>query len=316
MIETGEKGAKKKPDFSDIFGAELCQLAAEDPRICAITAAMSSGCGLNEFAARFPDRFFDVGIAEQHALTFAGGLAKNGMKPVFAVYSSFLQRGFDQIIHDLALQNVSVILGIDRAGIVGEDGETHQGLFDIPMMLSIPGIRIYSPTGYDDLRTILAKQLQSGEGITAIRYPKGYEPDMSLPFTAPEENAEWIGASADFCVVSYGRQVVSCLAGIRKANVPVAFLKLNRIFPIEKEVVSKLLKFKKIIVIEECYQNNGIGAYLGNQLITHDYQGLFRNLGIKNGFLKAGQPDDLLQECHLDADSIAEVIRKMGAIER
>ncbi len=315
VVETGEHGQKVKPDFSDIFGGELCRLAEENSKICAITAAMSAGCGLTEFSKKYPERFFDVGIAEQHALTFAGGLAKNGMKPVFAVYSSFLQRGFDQVIHDLALQGASMTLCIDRAGIVGEDGETHQGLFDIPMLLPIPGVSIYSPTSYTDLKTVLRQQIGSGTGISAIRYPRGYEPDMVLPFDQPEAAAEWLGTSLELCVVSYGRQVVSCLQGIRKANLQVSFLKLNRIYPIDEEVVRKLFQYKRILFIEECYQTGGIGEYLGNLLMNAHYRGLYRNFGIKNHFMKSGKPDDLLKECHLDSGSIAEMIRKFEAMK-
>lgn len=311
-IETGEHGTKTKPDFSDVFGSTLCELAKEDHKICAITAAMCPGCGLNEFSRKYPERFFDVGIAEQHALTFAGGLAKNGMNPVFAVYSSFLQRGFDQIIHDLSLQNVHATLCIDRAGIVGEDGETHQGLFDIPMLLPVPGISIYSPTSYTDLATILKEKIQHPQGITAIRYPRGYEPDMVLPFEHPEKDVEWCGQSKDFCVVSYGRQVVACLHGIKKAKLPVSFLKLNRIFPIDEAVIERLLGYKHILFVEECYQTGGIGAYLGNRLMNHNYKGCYRNIGIQNRFLKPGKPADLLKECGLDGDRIAEMIRRFG----
>ncbi len=315
VVETGEHGKKVKPDFSDVFGNELVNLAENDSKICAITAAMASGCGLSMFAQKFPDRFFDVGIAEQHALTFAGGLARNGLKPVFAVYSSFLQRGFDQVIHDLALQNLDVTLCIDRAGIVGEDGETHQGLFDIPMLMPIPGISIYSPTSYLDLRTVLQKRISSGSGITAVRYPRGYEPDMMLPFSHPENDCEWSGTSKDLCVISYGRQVVACLQGIRKANLQVSFLKLNRIFPISNDVVGKLHSYKRILFIEECYQSSGIGTYLGNLLLNSGYQGVYRNVGIKTQFLKSGKPDDLFRECHLDGDSVAEMICKIEAMK-
>lgn len=315
VVETGEHGQKVKPDFSDVFGSELCRLAMEDKKICAITAAMSAGCGLTEFSRTFSDRFFDVGIAEQHALTFAGGLAKNGMKPVFAVYSSFLQRGFDQVIHDLALQGLSMTLCIDRAGIVGEDGETHQGLFDIPMLLPIPGISIYSPTSYTDLRAALDKRLKNGEGVSAIRYPRGYEPDMMLPFQEPAEDVEWIGTSEELCVISYGRQVVACLQGVRKANIQVSFLKLNRIFPIDDQVIQRLLHYKRILLIEECYSNGGIGVHIGNLLMNCNYRGIYRNFGIKNQFLKSGKPGDLLKECHLDGDSIAAMIQRIAGMD-
>lgn len=314
VVETGEHGNKVKPDFSDVFGTELCQLAAKDPKICAITAAMGAGCGLTEFSCTYPNRFFDVGIAEQHALTFACGLAKNGMKPVLAIYSSFLQRGFDQVIHDLALQDVTATLCIDRAGIVGEDGETHQGLFDIPMLLPIPGISIYSPASYNDLRTVLQKQINVS-GVKAIRYPRGYEPDMSLPFKQSEKDVEWIGTSNELCVVSYGRQVVSCLKGIRKANLQVSFLKLNRIYPIADEVIQKLRQYKRVLFVEEGYINGGIGAYVGNLLLNCNYRGIYCNIGIKNQFLKSGKPEDLLKECGLDGDSIAEMIQKIEALE-
>ncbi len=315
VVETGEHGKKVKPDFSDIFGQELCRLAEVDPQICAITAAMAPGCGLTEFSQKYPERFFDVGIAEQHALTFAGGLAKNGMKPVFAVYSSFLQRGFDQVIHDLALQEVHATICIDRAGIVGEDGETHQGLFDIPMLLSVPGISIYSPSCYDDMRTVLNRCLSASSGLNAIRYPRGYEPDMVLPFQHPDEDVEWMGNTDELCVVSYGRQVVPCLKGIRKANLKVSFLKLNRVYPIAPETIKRLLSYKRIIFIEEGYQVGGVGNYLGNLLLNAAYQGRYRNFGIQNHFMKSGKVDDLLRETHLDGDSIAEMILKFGAIK-
>ncbi len=313
-VETGAHGSKPKADFSEVFGDELCRLAEKDPKICAITAAMSAGCGLSAFATRYPERFFDVGIAEQHALTFAGGLAKNGMKPYFAVYSSFLQRGFDQIIHDLALQGHFATICVDRAGIVGEDGETHQGLFDIPMLLSIPGISIYSPTDYDELRIRLRLSAESENGVNVIRYPRGCEPDMTLPFKDYEAPVEWLGSSDELCVISYGRQVVSCLAGIRKANRQVSFLKLNRIFPLDESAIRELMRFKRILFVEEGYQSSGIGAYLGNLLINHQYRGVYRNFGIDTQFLKSGKPNDLLQECHLDSNSVAQMITSIEAI--
>ncbi|MBQ7089484.1 MAG: 1-deoxy-D-xylulose-5-phosphate synthase [Clostridia bacterium] len=314
-VETGAHGAKPKADFSEVFGDELCQLAEKDDKICAITAAMGAGCGLSAFAKKYPNRFFDVGIAEQHAITFAGGLAKNGMKPFFAVYSSFLQRGFDQIIHDLALQQHSATICVDRAGIVGEDGETHQGLFDVPMLLSIPGITIYSPTCYEELRTRLRLSAASDNGVHIIRYPRGCEPDMTLPFNDYSAPVEWLGNSDELCVISYGRQVVACLSGIRKANRQVSFLKLNQIFPLDHATVSNLKHFKRILFIEEGYQSSGIGAHLGNLLINQGYKGVYRNFGINSQFLKSGKPGDLLQECHLDSDGVAKMIGSIEAIE-
>ncbi len=311
VVETGEHDPKAKPDFSDVFGQTLCDLARKDPKICAITAAMGSGCGLSAFAKEFPDRYYDVGIAEQHALTFAGGLARNGIKPVFAVYSSFLQRGFDQVIHDLSLQGHTMTICVDRAGIVGEDGETHQGLFDVPMLLPIPGVALYSPTSYQELRSVLTHCLTSGKGISVVRYPRGQEPDMVLPFQNPMEPVEWSGSSKELCVVSYGRQVVPCLKGIREARLPVSFLKLNRIAPLEEAVLKELMTYRRILLVEECYQVGGIGAYLGNLLINHHYQGYYHSFGIENQFLKSAKYHDLLAECHLDGGSVAKMIQRL-----
>ena len=311
-VETGKQSSDKKIDFSSVFGEELCELAEKDSRICAITAAMASGCGLTDFSKRFPDRFFDVGIAEQHALTFAGGLARNGMKPVFAVYSSFLQRGYDQVIHDLALQGHSMILCIDRAGIVGEDGETHQGLFDVPMLLPIPNVSIFSPTTYDELRGALRRSICDEQGISVVRYPRGSVSAEQLSFKDADANVQWYGNNEDFCVISYGREVVPCLKAIRLAKVPVSFLKLNKIFPISEETLQKLLCFKKILFIEEGFTNGGVGAYLGNWLLNNGFSGIYKNVGIDNLFMRSGKTDELLKEHRLDVESLAEMISLMG----
>lgn len=314
-VETGKQSADKKADFSSVFGDELCALAKKDPRICAITAAMASGCGLTDFSKQFPDRFFDVGIAEQHALTFAGGLAKNGMKPVFAVYSSFLQRGYDQVIHDLALQGHSMTICIDRAGIVGEDGETHQGLFDIPMLLPIPNVSIYSPSTYDELRAALNRSIYE-EGVSVVRYPRGSAPSEQLSFDDADADVHWYGNNADFCIASYGRVVIPCLKAIRSAKIPVTFLKMNKISPLSNQDIERLLQYKKILFVEECFENGGVGSHLGNVLINRGFNGIYRNVGIKNIFMHSGKPSELLKECHLDEESIAEMISLMGDIER
>ena len=171
-IETG-KSESSGENFSSVFGTHICNLAARDDRICAITAAMQLGTCLTGFAKQFPTRFFDTGIAEEHAVTFAGGLAAGGMLPVFAVYSSFLQRGYDQIIHDVALQRVKVVFAIDRAGLVGEDGETHQGIFDAAFLNSVPGISVYAPAYYDELYFAFNQALYHCDGTAAVRYPRG-----------------------------------------------------------------------------------------------------------------------------------------------
>ncbi len=172
-VETGEVKNHNGPGFSDIFGSELVKLAEENKDIVAITAAMPHGTGLNLFSERFKNRFFDVGIAEQHAVTFAAGMASNGLKPVVAIYSSFLQRAYDQILHDVSLQNLHVVLAIDRAGIVGEDGETHQGIYDISYLRHIPNMTILAPADYTELKAMLRYAILTHNGPIAIRYPKG-----------------------------------------------------------------------------------------------------------------------------------------------
>lgn len=162
-----------KESFSSVFGEELCKLAKQNEKVCAITAAMKSGTGLNNFSKLYKNRFFDVGIAEEHAVTFAGGLAAGGLVPVVAVYSTFLQRAYDEIIHDVALQNVKVIFAVDRAGFNGDDGATHQGIFDIPFLNSVPYMKIFAPSFFDELRVMLNNAVSNCDGMLAIRYPRG-----------------------------------------------------------------------------------------------------------------------------------------------
>lgn len=153
----------------------MCDFAEQDSRVCCITAAMAPGTGLTEFSKKHPKRFFDVGIAEQHAVTFASGLAKNGMIPVFAVYSTFLQRSYDQLIHDVAMQGLKIIFGIDRAGFVGEDGESHQGVFDVSFLNSVPGLTVYAPADYEEMAVMFVRAFYNDKGAAAVRYPRGQE---------------------------------------------------------------------------------------------------------------------------------------------
>ena len=166
-VTTGDTGEKSQ-SFSDEFGKTMCTLAQNNPKICAITAAMQNGTGLSEFREKFRGRFFDVGISEEHAVTFAGGLAAGGMLPVFAVYSTFLQRAYDQLIHDVSMQNTKVILAVDRAGVVGEDGKTHQGVFDAAYLQTIPNITVYSPTYFRELNLQLTYLVEKGQGLSLI----------------------------------------------------------------------------------------------------------------------------------------------------
>ncbi len=218
-VDTGDTGEKAQ-SFSDEFGHTLCRLAKENPKLCAITAAMEAGTGLSGFRQQFKNRFYDVGIAEEHALTFAGGLAAGGLLPVFAVYSTFLQRGYDQLIHDVSLQGLKIILAIDRAGAVGEDGKTHQGLFDAAYLRTVPGVTLYSPAYFEELRDQLAFLVQEGQGLCAVRYPRGKELYKPPYFRSTTAAFSLYGETkAPVCLATYGRlfsfaaEAVNQLAG-------------------------------------------------------------------------------------------------------
>ena len=205
-VETGAPKPSAK-GYSEAFGQTLCELAETNQQICAITAAMSIGTGLNRFAKKYKDRFFDVGIAEEHAVTFAAGLASGGMIPVFAVYSTFLQRSYDQILHDAALQNLHLVLDVDRAGVVGEDGETHQGIYDVAFLQTIPHVTIYAPACFAELELYLRKALLHTEGVVAVRYPRGGELMLPLDWQASQKPFVMTGEEdARILLVTYGRE--------------------------------------------------------------------------------------------------------------
>ncbi|MBQ1617022.1 MAG: 1-deoxy-D-xylulose-5-phosphate synthase, partial [Ruminococcus sp.] len=204
-VDTGEPISSKE-NFSAVFGRKLCELANADERVCAVTAAMRTGTGLQDFVKLYKDRFFDVGIAEEHAVTFSAGLALNGMLPVFAVYSTFLQRSYDQLIHDASMQKAHLVLAIDRAGVVGEDGETHQGLFDVSMLNAVPNTTVYSPCYFDGLQNALTAALFEDEGLVAVRYPRGGEGEKPGDYTRENINYELYGdRDAKLLLITYGR---------------------------------------------------------------------------------------------------------------
>ncbi|MBR2100210.1 MAG: 1-deoxy-D-xylulose-5-phosphate synthase, partial [Eubacterium sp.] len=205
-VNTGEP-INSGETFSSVFGKSLMNLADKDFRFCAVTAAMATGTGLVEFAEKYPKRFFDVGIAEQHAVTFSAGLARNGLLPVFAVYSTFLQRSYDQLIHDIAMQDLKVIFAIDRAGFVGEDGESHQGLFDTAYLMSVPKLTVFAPTYFDELSSMLYQAAYKEKNAVAIRYPRGSEGKKPEDYSYQKENYSIFGnENAKFAIVTYSRE--------------------------------------------------------------------------------------------------------------
>jgi len=291
-----------KITFSDIAGRTLCEMAENDDKICAVTAAMESGTGLSDFAAKYPDRFFDVGIAEQHAVTFTAGLAKGGMKPYFAVYSSFLQRAYDQIIHDCAIGNVPLTLLVDRAGIVGEDGETHQGLFDVSFLTSIPNITVYSPTYYDELVYAINLTALQG-GVNAIRYPRGCEVPSNTFKIDFKGDYTVLNGNGDRVVITYGKLFSEALKA-KEADESITLIKLNKIFPISDALVLGLKNCKKIDFYEESVKSGGIGEHLSALLLENGFKGEFIIHAVNNEFVPMAKTDAALKKLGLDYESM------------
>ena len=255
-VKTGEK-PNAETSFADVFGKELARLAEKDERIVAITAAMKYGTGLNHFKGALKQRLFDVGIAEEHAVSFGAGLASMGKIPVFSVYSSFLQRSYDELIHDISIPNLHMVIAIGNAGIVGEDGETHQGLFDIPFLTTIPNVTVYSPSSYEELRICLKKALYDDSGLVCVRFPRGEECDIDLPCTIGHNLTE---RGSDTLLISYGREVVE----VEKAAIELGAdtLKLTSIYPLHEDIPEIIERYRKAYIFEECSADGSIGEKL------------------------------------------------------
>ncbi len=294
--------------FSNVFGKELERLGCADSRICGITAAMKYATGMNHFAAACHERFFDTGIAEQHAVTFAAGLACEGMLPVFAVYSTFLQRGYDQLIHDCAIENTHITLAIDRAGLVGEDGETHQGIFDVPMLSAIPNTTVYSPADFAELRSCLYRAVYETRGIAAVRYPKGGEYPHPLPAGAAlpsgaalSSNYTYSGKSSRTLAVSYGR--IGCWLHEAAEQSGSDWLRLIRITPLPESVAETAAQYERVVFFEEGMLGGGIAERLCASLRKRGFKGSFDMVGIDR-FVPAATTEEQLAMFGLDKPSM------------
>lgn len=312
-VETGYPvGDKKAPSYSEIFGRALTELAAHDKRIIAISAAMREGTGLECFAEKYPDRFYDVGIAEPHAVTFAAGLATQGFRPVVAIYSTFLQRGYDEIIHDVCLQNLPVIFAVDRAGIVGEDGPTHQGVFDLSYLRHIPNLVVMSPRDDIELKAMFELGLKHN-GPSAIRYPRGRISQKSGVGSLKSElkigEAEILKDGTDIALIAIGTTVYPALSaaerleedGIRATVINARFVK-----PLDKALIfSAASRIKRIITIEENVLAGGFGSaileYL-NSVDIHDVK--IKTLGIPDEFVEQGSQAILRKKYGIDEEGI------------
>lgn len=293
--------------FSDVFGDELCKIAGSDEKVVAITAAMCGGTGLEGFSQKFPKRFFDVGIAEGHAVSMAAGMAKQGLVPVFAVYSSFLQRGYDMLIHDVSLLNLHVVLGIDRAGIVGSDGETHHGVFDVSYLSSVPGMTILCPSSFEELRSMLNTAIYDIPGPVAVRYPKGGETGTS-PFFA--------NGRPDITIVAYGSmiwQAYKAGQALSQRGVKAQVVKIDRICPLDcGAVLSSLMKSGRLIVSEDVCTAGCVGEKIlaaAAQVGIRIEKAKLLNLG--GGIVPHGTVDELMADCGVDAAAIVKAAEEM-----
>lgn len=313
-VETGNVLEQKKSDtYTDVFADIMCDLGEKEPKLVAITAAMKDGTGLSKFQEKYPDRFFDVGIAEQHAVTFAAGLAAAGMKPVFAVYSSFLQRGYDQIVHDVCTQNLPVVFAIDRAGIVGNDGETHQGVFDIAYLNHIPNMTILAPKN----RWEFAEMMQfavAHKGPVAIRYPRGNVYDGLQEFQEPIVcgKSEVIAKEQGIAIFGFGHMMETAeqvWKSLKEQGYSCSLINSRFVKPMDTDVLDEMSEGHKLFVtIEEATVSGGYGANVMKYVSEQNSAVKVLNLGVPDIFVEHGNISQLRKLIGLDSESIVEKI--------
>ena len=313
-VTTGETiGGSGKDSYTDIFSKVLADIGKKDERVVAITAAMADGTGLSRFAKLFPERFFDVGIAEEHAMTFAAGLAAGGMKPVFAVYSSFLQRAFDQTIHDVCLQNLPVVIAVDRAGLVGSDGETHQGVFDLSFLSTIPNLSILSPKNRWEMADMVRFAV-SFQYPVALRYPRGEAYEGLKEFRAPIEygKSELLYEESEIAVMFVGH--MSFLAeqvreDLKAAGYQCSLINARFVKPLDTEMIWKISENHRILVtIEENVLTGGFGEQVEDFVMREDIPLKVRTIGISDDYVEHGNVDVLRKEVGLDRESIVKKV--------
>lgn len=297
--------------FSSVFGKALCTCAAEDPKVCAITAAMADGTGLTPFEKEFPNRFFDVSIAEGHGVAMAAGLAKQGMTPVFAVYSTFLQRSYDMLLHDIALQQLHVVLVVDRAGLVGNDGETHHGAFDALFLPTVPGMTVYCPANFTELRAMLREAVLHCDGPVAVRYPRGGE--GRYRGNGGQGAAVRLREGKDVTILTYGvlvNHALDAAEALEQRGVQAGIVKLNRIAPLcYEDLAESLSGCGSMIAVEDCNGSGCVGQRVAAILATH--ADAPKKLIVKNlagSFVPAGSVEELEHSLGLDAAGIAQAV--------
>jgi 1-deoxy-D-xylulose-5-phosphate synthase len=301
-----------------VFGQTLLEIAETDPKVLAVTAAMPEGTGLAAFSNKFPDRFFDVGIAEQHGVTFAAGLATEGFKPVVAIYSTFLQRAFDQVLHDVCLESLHVVFAIDRGGIVGEDGPTHQGVFDYAYLRCLPNMVVMAPKDENELRHML-KTAISHDGPIAVRYPRGVGVGASLTSTLSElpiGKGEVLKHGDDLLILAVGssvKEALSARAQLKADNIEATVVNCRFIKPLDAELIGNLARrIQKVITVEENVLHGGFGSAVLESLNSQDIVNVrIKRVGIADIFVEHGPQRQLRSVYGVDAAAIAQAARQL-----
>lgn len=303
------------PSYTDVFGESIVQLAAEDPRIVAVTAAMPEGTGLTRFAKTFPDRFFDVGIAEQHGVTFAAGMATRGFKPVVAIYSTFLQRAYDQVIHDVCIEGLPLVFAVDRGGIVGEDGVTHQGLFDLSYLRSIPNLALMVPKDENELRRMLLTAIQHS-GPSALRYPRGTATGAALDPTItplPVGRGELLQEGSDVLLIAVGPCVYEAMSAAQQLSaegISAALINARFVKPLDEALIHAWAsKIPRIVTVEENARQGGFGSAVLETLADAGLPFQIARIGLPDEFVEHGSPKILRAQYGLDAAGILETAR-------
>ena len=311
-IETGKPKKEKKPDYSKVFGEKIVEMAKKDSRIVAITASMKDGTGLTKFQKEFPNRFFDIGIAEQHALGMAAGMAKEGMIPIVPIYSSFYQRAYDQVIHDIALQNLPVIMCVDRAGVVGADGETHQGTLDMAFFRIVPNLTIMAPKDFKELEDMLEFAVKLNKPVV-IRYPRGGEEKTKLE--KHEElklgKAEILKEGKDITIVAIGKRVAKAMEmaeKLKQNEIDAEIINARFLKPLDKETIkTSIEKTKNVITMEDGTEINGLGTAVEELIVEENLQNIkFKKYAWPDEFIRHGSVEEL-EKIYCDFDSILEI---------
>ncbi|MCR4423152.1 MAG: 1-deoxy-D-xylulose-5-phosphate synthase [candidate division WOR-3 bacterium] len=316
-VTTGESKAAAVPTFTDSFGKKIVELAEQNPKVVTITAGMCLGTGLKLLRDRFPDRFFDVGICEQHAVSFAAGLALNGLKPVVAIYSTFLMRAIDQLLQDVCLQNLPVVFAVDRAGLVGEDGPTHHGVYDLSYLTMLPNITIFAPRDELDMERMLEYAVQCFEGPIALRYPRGGS-GFAVPSTQRSAivpgKGELLRPGKDGAVLAVGSMVKYALEAadvLVRQGLDLAVADARSVKPLDEELVAALAQIKgKLVTIEENTLLGGFGNVVSLALEKMGLDCQLRRIGVEDRFIEHGPRSKLLKVCGLDVDSIAVKLKQ------